>query len=88
MPYETAVLDGGVFGFTALDEIVEAVRASIEGRPAPVMSTARNAPQKSGVGLPGRNIAAGLTREERLARRRALKGSDKAPRPRPANPAS
>jgi methyltransferase family protein len=87
MPYETAVLDGSVFGFTALSEIVEAVRATIEGRPPPALSTARSAPGKRGGALPGRHPAAGMTRDERLARRKALKGAGKAPRPRPASPA-
>ncbi len=43
-PYEAAVLERSVFGFTALAGIVEAVRASIEGRPAPQLQVAESAP--------------------------------------------
>jgi hypothetical protein len=70
MPYESAVLDRGVFGFTALAGIIEAVKAAIEGRPAPTLAAAASAPGRR----PDRPGAKPRTREERRAIRLARTG--------------
>lgn len=63
LPYEAAVLEQSAYAFTPLAEIVEAVKAAIEDRPAPVRATP--------LGLPGAGKAARLGAQALKGQRRA-----------------